>query len=138
MDPAGTTPLARYIARHGSMRHLGEFEAAPMTVYARNQQVILRTPRGLEAGDILCASTPQAVQMIVEPTGGQIIRALTDADRTRLDQLRAGLKREFELAAGHIASLRLQMQLVDVEHLFGGERIVFYFLADKRVDFREL
>jgi cell fate regulator YaaT (PSP1 superfamily) len=33
---------------------------------------------------------------------------------------------------------RLQMELVDVEHLFGGERIIFYFLAEKRVDFREL
>src|SRR6266536_1897715 len=33
---------------------------------------------------------------------------------------------------------QLQMALVDVEHLFGGERIVFYFLSEKRVDFREL
>src|SRR5205085_10988022 len=87
---------------------------------------------------ILCPSTPQAVQMIAEPTGGQVVRALTDADRARVDQVRAGVKREFELAAGHIAELNLQMQLVDVEHLFGGERIIFYFLADKRVDFREL
>ncbi len=37
-----------------------------------------------------------------------------------------------------IADQKLQMELVDVEHIFGGERIVFYYLAEKRVDFREL
>ncbi len=37
-----------------------------------------------------------------------------------------------------IAERKLQMELVDVEHIFGGERIVFYYLAEKRVDFREL
>src|SRR2546421_11896163 len=37
-----------------------------------------------------------------------------------------------------VATRHLQMELVDVEHLFGGERIIFYFLAEKRVDFREL
>src|SRR2546421_6967635 len=37
-----------------------------------------------------------------------------------------------------VATRHLQMELVDVEHLFGGERLIFYFLAEKRVDFREL
>ena len=45
---------------------------------------------------------------------------------------------EFEGCTTFIADRKLQMELVDVEHLFGGERIVFYFLAEKRVDFREL
>ena len=43
-----------------------------------------------------------------------------------------------EACQGFVSNRRLQMELVDVEHLFGGERIVFYFLAEKRVDFREL
>src|SRR5207248_621045 len=45
-----------------------------------------------------------------------------------------------ERAAGQrfVSQRRLQMELVDVEHLFGGERVVFYFLAEKRVDFRDL
>jgi cell fate regulator YaaT (PSP1 superfamily) len=46
--------------------------------------------------------------------------------------------REFEICQRYVAQLGLQMQLVDVEHLFGGERIVIYYLAENRVDFREL
>ncbi|MFL5511028.1 MAG: stage 0 sporulation family protein [Gemmatimonadales bacterium] len=47
-------------------------------------------------------------------------------------------KKEFVKAEELIAKHHLAMQLVDVEHLFGGERIIFYFLAEHRVDFREL
>src|SRR5206468_9427790 len=50
------------------------------------------------------------------------------------DQKRA----EFVTAEKLVSEHRLAMQLVDIEHLFGGERIVFYFLAEQRVDFREL
>jgi cell fate regulator YaaT (PSP1 superfamily) len=138
MDTVAISP-ARYIVRHGAMRWLGDYEVlTPETRYARGQQVLLRTARGQEIGDVLSPSSPQAVAMINEPTTGQIIRPLSDADRTRGEQVQQGLKREFELADGHIKTMRMQMQLVDVEHLFGGERIVFYFLAEKRVDFREL
>src|SRR5262245_18127482 len=130
---------AHYIVRHGAMRWLGDYEATtPEARFTRGLQVVLRTARGQEIGDVLCPSTPQAVEMINEPTNGQIIRPVSDADRTRAEQIMQGLKREFELAAGHIKTMKMQMQLVDVEHLFGGERIVFYFLAEKRVDFREL
>ncbi len=140
MEPVAT-PLAeptRYIARHGSMRSLGEFEAPRGLSFNRGQQAVIRTLRGLEIGDILCSSRPEAMQMIAEPTTGQIVRAVNDADREKMEKIRAGVGGEFELARGHIAELHLQMQLVDVEHLFGGERIVFYFLSEKRVDFREL
>ena len=45
---------------------------------------------------------------------------------------------EFDVCRQHVERLGLKMQLVDVEHLFGGERIVIYYLAESRVDFREL
>ena len=47
-------------------------------------------------------------------------------------------RQEIEVCQQHIERLGLKMQLVDAEHLFGGERIVIYYLADSRVDFREL
>jgi cell fate regulator YaaT (PSP1 superfamily) len=119
------------------MRHLGDFDASG-ALYARAQQVVVRTERGLEAGDVLCPSTPQAVAVIVEPTGGQIVRLFNDDDRKRVEHLRQARHREYDIARNQIREMRLQMELVDVEHLLGGERIVFYFLAEKRVDFREL
>ena len=134
----GESVPGRYIVRHGAMRFLGEFEAAAGAIYARGQQALIRTERGQEVGDILCPSTPQAFALLSEPTMGQIIRLLTDDDRKGIEQIRQNNRREFDLAKKHIGDLKLQMELVDVEHILGGERIVFYFLAEKRVDFREL
>jgi cell fate regulator YaaT (PSP1 superfamily) len=138
MVNADTQPSLRYIVRHGVMRQLGDFEAGPGVSYQRGQLVIVRGPRGQEAADVLCPSSPPAVAQIVEPSTGQILRVATEADRARLEQIRKDLPGKFETARQHVRTLSLPMQLVDAELLFGGERLVFYFLADKRVDFREL
>jgi cell fate regulator YaaT (PSP1 superfamily) len=130
--------MAKFIVRHGAMRFLGEYEVPAGISINRGLQVIIRTERGLEVGDVLCPSTPQALQLLSEPTKGQIVRLLTAEDLKRVDWLRQNRRKQYDTASGHIRALSLPMQLVDVEHLFGGERIVFYFLADKRVDFREL
>ena len=126
-----------WIARHGAMRFLGEFEA-DNGAFTRSQDVIVRTERGLEVGQLLCPATPRALQMISEPTRGRIVRLLSEQDRVERDRLREREESELKTCARFVEQRRLQMELVDVEHLFGGERIIFYFLAEKRVDFREL
>jgi cell fate regulator YaaT (PSP1 superfamily) len=127
-----------YIVRHGSTRLLGEFAAPAGALFPRWCDVIVRSERGQEWGQVLCPADARAVGFLPEPTRGQILRPATEEDRQRRDRLLARQKEEFETGARLIAARRLQMQLVDVEHLFGGERIIFYFLAEKRVDFREL
>jgi cell fate regulator YaaT (PSP1 superfamily) len=129
---------AKYIVRHGAMRLLGEFAAPPRATFARGQRVVVRSDRGQELGDLLCPSTPEAVSHLPEPTHGEIVRLANDDDRQRDQQLKENSKKHFVTAGRLIAEHRLAMQLVDVEPLFGGERIIFYFLAEKRVDFREL
>lgn len=126
-----------WIIRHGAMRFLGEFDPDDGT-YARGQEVVVRTDRGMELGQVLCPATPRAVELISEPTSGRIVRLLTDRDRDDRARLRESEQRELETCVRFVQQRRLQMELVDVEHLFGGERIIFYFLAEKRVDFREL
>jgi cell fate regulator YaaT (PSP1 superfamily) len=128
---------ANYIVRHGAMRFLGEFEAGEGE-YARGSQVVLRTDRGTEVGEVLCPATPQAVGLIAEPTRGRIVRPVTAEDRAALEKVREGEADKLATCQRFVGQRRLQMELVDVEHLFGGERLVFYFLAEKRVDFREL
>jgi len=130
--------VVTYIARHGAMRFLGDFEPGPESGFARGQAVILRTDRGQEIGEVLCEANPRALSLIAEPTHGQIVRGLTAEDQTRVDSLRQSEGQELEACKRFIEQRKLQMELVDVEHLFGGERIIFYFLAEKRVDFREL
>jgi len=129
---------AKYIIRHCSMRFLAEYEAGEGESYARADEVVVRSERGLEVGQVLCPASPRALELLAEPTRGRILRRLTEEDRAALDRLRALEAEEMAGCQRFVTQRRLQMELVDVEHLFGGERIVFYFLAEKRVDFREL
>jgi cell fate regulator YaaT (PSP1 superfamily) len=125
------------IVRHGAMRFLGAFDPEAGT-YTRGDEVVVRTDRGLEIGQVLCEATPRALGLLSEPTAGRVVRRLSDKDRAERERLRQRERVEMETCDRFVRQRRLQMELVDVEHLFGGERIIFYFLAEKRVDFREL
>jgi len=127
-----------YLVRHGAMRFMGEYHSSPGTAYRRTTQVVLRTERGQELGEVLALATPEMIRALPEVTRGLILRAMTDDDRRKEESIRARRGGIYDGAARLIIEHRLPMQLVDVEQLFGGERVVFYFLADKRVDFREL
>ena len=129
---------SKFLVRHGVMRFLGEFAVPPDLSLLRNDPVIVRSERGEEVGEVLCAATPQAVAAIPDATRGEIIRKFAPEDRAKIAHLKDVEKKEFATAQHLIAQCRLPMQLVEVEHLFGGERIIFYFLAEQRVDFREL
>jgi cell fate regulator YaaT (PSP1 superfamily) len=122
------------------MRHLGEFDTSQDT-YRRGMRVVIRSNRGVETGEVLCEATERARQFLVEPTKGEILRPVSSDDLRELDRLRELEQKECETCVRFINQRKLQMELINVEHLLGGERIVFYFLSkppDKRVDFREL
>ncbi len=131
-------PNVAFLVRHGSMRYLGEFTPPPGAAVCRGDVVILRTERGLESGDVLCPSTPQAVAAIPEPTRGEIVRVATTEDREKIARVREQQKQQYDAGTRLVAQHKIAMQVVDVEFLFGGERLIFYFLSEGRVDFREL
>jgi cell fate regulator YaaT (PSP1 superfamily) len=131
-------PKVAFLARHGAMRFIGEFTQPPGTSVRRGDLVILHTERGQEHGEVLCPATPQAVAAIPEPTHGDILRVATTEDRGKIALIREQQKQQFAVGARLVAHHHLAMQIVDVEFLFGGERLIFYFLAEGRVDFREL
>jgi len=120
------------------MRFLGVFSTRGNDRWVRGTRVIARTPRGLEVGEILCEATDDAVEQLPEPNYGQILRELTAEDANELVHIQSREPDEFRACHRIVQQLGLQMQLVDIEHLFGGERIVVYYLAEQRVDFREL
>ncbi len=128
---------APLIVRHGTMRFLGEFDPEAGT-YRRGDDVVVRTDRGLELGHVVCEASPNALAYLEEPTKGRIVRTLSDKDREESDRLRRLERDELATCLRCVQERKLQMEPIDVEHLFGGERIFFYFLAEKRVDFREL
>ena len=120
------------------MRFIGEFAAPADFSLKRGEAVVLKTDRGIEAGEVLCPATPQAVAALPEPTRGHVLRHVGPDDRKRLADLVGIQKREFAKAEELVREHRLAMKFVDLEHLFGGERVVGYFLSEVRVDFREL
>ncbi len=132
--PAGP----KWLVRHGAMRHVGEFGPPASGTVRPRDAVVLRTERGLEHGTALCPATPAAVAAIPEPTRGEIVRLADAPDRSKIAQLKDLQAREYAAGQALVVQHKLAMQIVDVEHLFGGERVVFYFLAEGRVDFREL
>ncbi len=139
LDPAAletSTTTPQYVVRCGSMRTLGVMTSKRSFRYG--DEVIVRTDRGTEIGTVLCEATPAAVDSMQEPTMGRIVRSLSDDDRAQWRHLESKTKQDVLVAQRCVDALRLKMELVDVERILGGERIVIYFLADERVDFRQL
>lgn len=129
----------RYIVRYGLIRHLGQFTVKGPQTYSRSHSVVVRTDRGLELGTVLCEATDRAVGFLGKSDViGQIIRSASMEDEQATDDINDKERDEFQICQEMIRERKLQMQLVDVEHILGGERVIFFYLAEKRVDFREL
>ena len=129
----------RVVVRYGSMHHLGEFTTRRNHVVCRGDSVIVRTNRGVEWGTVLCDATARTREFLDDNRRtGRVLRSASDEDRRSRDDVADREKRFYQDVRRMISDRQLQMQLVDVEQVFGGERIVFYYLAEKRVDFREL
>jgi cell fate regulator YaaT (PSP1 superfamily) len=120
------------------MRALGLLTPRGNDRFRRGNRVIARTNRGLEAADILCEADDQVSEQLKDLAHGQILREMTSEDLNELAHIKSTEREEFETCQRYVEQLNLMMELVDIEHLFGGERIVVYYLAEQRVDFREL
>ncbi len=120
------------------MRFLGEFfEAEPLQL-SRGGKVVLKTDRGLELGEILCRATDHSRGFLHQTFEGEIVRVAGQADLSTQASLIERQRESLAVCRQLIADHHLQMDLIDVEAILGGERLIFYYLAEKRVDFREL
>ena len=99
--------------------------------------VIVETARGMEYGDV--PNDPKEVEEseIVAPLK-PVVRIATDEDKRLRAMYAAKESDAFAVCQEKIAAHGLDMKLVDVEYTFNGSKVVFYFTADERVDFREL
>jgi len=130
--------MPKYVVRTGVMRTLGVYSASRDDTYRRGTEVVCRTERGVEVGEVLCEATEAAVAQLKDPAHGQIMRAMSDDDARERLRLLSVARQEFQTCQRFVEQEKLEMQLVDVEHLLGGERVVVYYLAENRIDFREL
>ncbi|MBR6004753.1 MAG: stage 0 sporulation family protein, partial [Clostridia bacterium] len=100
-------------------------------------RVIVETVRGIECGEVTMENREVSDDEIVKPLK-KLIRSATPEDIETLEKNKKKEKEAFEICEQKIESFALEMNLVDVECTFDGSKILFYFTADGRIDFREL
>lgn len=135
-QPPRESRQLEYVVRFGAMRLLGVMTARHP--YRYGDEIVARTSRGTEIGTVLCEATPVALDAMQEPTEGRIVRRLTDDDRSQAEHLAGSTAEDLQICQRCVDALKLTMELVDVERILGGERLIVYFLSEGRVDFRQL
>ena len=107
------------------------------TTLQEGDAVIVETARGVECGRVATANREIPDEDIVHPLK-KLIRKATQEDLARVEENRKKEKEAFGICEKKILAHKLDMKLVDVEYTFDNSKILFYFTADGRVDFRAL
>jgi cell fate regulator YaaT (PSP1 superfamily) len=144
------------LVSYGRMNTLGWFEHHETHIPKIPSRVVVKTSKGLELGRIvgqLCPYKAGQFRLSQDQTkkyfddsnidlsaneAGKFIRYATADDISEERHLRKIAEEELKCCKHFVKELGLPMKIVDAEHIFGGERVIFYFMSDSRVDFREL
>ncbi len=127
--------MTRAVVRYGAIGTQEAFSPPEEEIDA-GMHVVVRTSRGVEWGEVVKADQPDNGR---ERTAGEILRVATAADYEKQRDIVENLESaEFQRCKELIRKHDLPMKLRAVEHLFGGHKIIFYFMSDGRVDFRGL
>jgi len=102
-----------------------------------NEYSIVETARGIEFGQVVVPNREVPEEEIVAPLK-KVLRVATEEDIKHAEENKKKEKEAFEICLKKIEEHKLDMKLIDVEYTFDNNKILFYFTADGRVDFREL
>jgi len=144
------------LVSYGRMNALGFFEHHETRIPKLPSRVVIKTDKGLELGRLVGQLCPYKAGQFRLNQGqikkyfdnsnidfsvgqtGKFIRYATAEDISEERHLRKITEEELKTCRQYIKEMDLPMKIVDAEHIFGGERLIFYFMSDGRVDFREL
>ncbi len=144
------------LVRYGRMNNLGLFEHDELQIPKTPARVVVKTDKGLELGYVvgqptsykegrfrfteeqICSYFTNSDINFPNEIAGKVIRIATPDDVSEEQHLTKITDEEIAYCERFVKELGLKMKIVGAEHIFGGERIIFYFMADGRVDFREL
>ena len=152
-----TPPPKTIVVRYGYLREIGEFPSDLTSKVGCGTKLILRTDRGTEIGEMLTTTcgnggcnksiTRDKLLSYIEQSGGReypfsesgrVLRNATVQDLAEQSKLDEQKTKHLPLAKELVVRHNLPMKIVDVEYLLGGERVLFYFVSEQRVDFRNL
>lgn len=105
--------------------------------YPEGTKVVVETARGIECGDVAMSNKEIADSEVISPLK-TVIRIANENDFKTLEENKEKEKAAYDICVKKIENHGLKMKLVDVEYTFDRSKILFYFTADGRVDFREL
>lgn len=105
--------------------------------FKKGDFAIVETVRGTEIGEVMLENRGVEEERVVSPLK-PVLRKATDDDLKKVEEIKKKEKRAFDTCLEKIRQHNLSMNLVDVEYTFDENKILFYFTADGRVDFREL
>ncbi len=112
------------------------FDPAKLKIEA-GDHVIVETARGVEMGTVILAPREVEDDKVVSPLKS-VIRIATEADEKTVEKNREKEKEAFQICLEKIEKHGLEMKLVEAEYTFDNNKLLFYFTADGRIDFREL
>ena len=122
--------------RYGILKNIGNF-TTKISALRKDDQIIIRTSRGIEFGEVVSHEQENAEAGSV--TLGEVLSKATEEDKKKQQDIEEELiPSEYRFCKKKIKEHNLPMKLAKVEHLFGSKKIIFYFLAKGRIDFREL
>lgn len=104
---------------------------------AAGMHVIVETARGVEMGTVMTGPKDVFEDQVIMPLK-PVIRIATEADEKQSARNREKEKEAFKICQEKIAKHKLEMKLVEAEYTFDNNKLLFYFTADGRIDFREL
>ena len=103
----------------------------------RNDHVIVETARGIEYGTVVCDSKEVEDDKVVQPLKA-VLRVATPKDDEQEASNKQKEREAYKICLDKIRKHDLQMKLIDAEYTFDNNKVLFYFTADGRIDFREL
>ncbi len=123
------------LVRYGNYHFRGKFGTNDASLRS-GEHVVVRSPRDLEIGTILAKSAPLPADAVV---AGPILRRMTAKDHLRATELEERSRTQlWKFVEEKAAELKLALHLVNVEALFGEQKVIVHYTANGRIDFREL
>lgn len=112
------------------------FDPGKLTI-KRNDHVIVETARGIEYGTVVCDPKEVEDDKVIQPLKA-VLRVATQKDDEQEAANKLKEKEAYKICLEKIRKHDLQMKLIDAEYTFDNNKVLFYFTADGRIDFREL
>jgi cell fate regulator YaaT (PSP1 superfamily) len=126
--------LGQHFVRFGVLGHVGRFAAEGVERFPRGTRVVCRTRRGLEVGEVLSPLTMAAHDEL----HGTLLRRMTIEDDLLLARLDRNRSEAFTACQTRLTERGIPAVLVDVEHLFDGQSLFFYFLGGESPEIAQL